>query len=311
MKYLFVLLLIIPLEVRAGPVWPTRSFLVQPTWDGHADTTSLFGHGGYWAQVQRGFGSDSARWAWDITMGAIFEFARWNGDKSLFGFSGMELTADLNDAIDFRPRGAFWHEGLVYAAKESSDFEWQVGTIYTCRHDIDNGDPGQYSDVFGERTLIYGSLSGKAIWTSDRLLGLAVPTVAWLHGDLYYLGEDYRLPRSDEHLGTDFQAIEWSFGEAFQSKLANWNASSLYLMVFTDFTAFGRDTNFFGRFSHIAKVTFDGHAELGFEFHGVAGRMQVYAGWEHWEDDGAVPIPRNAQFLLAGIRITGTDLIRF
>ena len=244
-------------------------------------------------------------------MGAIIEFARWNGTHSLFGFTGMELTADLNDAIDFRPRGAFWHEGLVYAVHQSPSFDWQLGLVYTCRHDIDNGDPGQYSNVGGERTLIYGSLSGKAIWKTPSLFGLQIPTTAWLHGDAYLVGEDYRLPRTDAFIGSDFQEIAWSAGPAFELKLARWSNSSIYLEFNGDFTAFGNDTGFFSRFRSISTLAFDGHAEVGYEFHGPASRMQLYAGWEQWQDDGATPIPRNAQFSLLGIRMTGVDLVSY
>ena len=310
MKYLLALIFsLFPIVTFAGPVWPTRGFLMQPKWTGKVDTNSVFDHGGYWANVARGFNSDSDRWAWDISMGAIFEFARWGDDKALVAFTGMELTADLNDAIAFRPRGAFWHEGIFFAEQSSNTFEWQAGTIYTCRHDIDNGDPGQYSDVFGERTLIYCSLSGKAIWNTDKLLGLNSPTTAWLHGDFYLIGEDYRLPRYEQGVGTDFQAIQWSVGPAFQSKFAQWERSSLYLEANANYTAFGKDT--LNRFKAIKQITVDAHTELGYEIHGRAARIQFYLGWDQWQDDGAVPIPRNAQYVSIGVRTTGTDLVSF
>ena len=85
-------------RATAGPIFPSRGFLLSPKWDTSAtdrmigDTTSVFDHAGYWAQVQRGIGSDSDRWGWSVTMGAIFEIARWDGNKSLSGFTGMELS---------------------------------------------------------------------------------------------------------------------------------------------------------------------------------------------------------------------------
>lgn len=244
-------------------------------------------------------------------MGAIWEFARWSGDKSLLGFTGMELLANTHNDIDFKPRGAMWEEGLLYAVIENSNFDWQIGTIYRCRHDLDNIDPNGYSDIDQQRTLIYCSLSGKAIWTSERLLGVDIATTAWLHGDAYLVREDYRIPASDDGIGTNFQNIAWSLGPAFQSKLVQCQASSIYLMMNLNFTAFGSDSGFISRFGAISKLTFDGHAELGYEFHGRQGRMQFYAGWEHWEDDGQTPLPRNAQYVMLGIRTTGTDLVSF
>jgi hypothetical protein len=305
------LFLIVSRSAIAGPIFPTRGFLLDPKWTGKTDTTSIFDHAGYWAEVQRGFGSDSDRWAWSVSMGAIWEFARWGGDKSLFGFTGMELIANNHNDIDFKPRGAMWEEGLVYAVHENSQFDWQVGTIYRCRHDIDNIDPNGYSDINQQRTLIYCSLSGKAIFRSDKLFGLDCPTTSWLHADAYLVREDYRIPTSDDYSGTDFQDLAWSLGPAFQSKLVQWDRSSLYLMINENFTAFGRDSGFVSRFSSIAKLTADSHAELGYELHGRAGRMQFYAGWEEWQDDGQTPIPRNAKYVTLGVRTTGVDLVSF
>src|SRR5205809_1076709 len=84
-----LILAVLPSLALAGPIFPTRGFLVHPQWYGKTDTTAIFDHAGYWAQVQRGFGSDSDRWGWSVSMGAIWDFALWGGDKSLFALAGM------------------------------------------------------------------------------------------------------------------------------------------------------------------------------------------------------------------------------
>src|ERR1044071_7564096 len=129
---LALLVLYVPFAA-AGPVFPTRGFLISPRWTGKVDTTSVFDHASYWAEVQRGLGSDSDRWGWSISMGAIWEFARWGGNKSLLAFTGMELTADTHNDISFNPRGAYWEEGLMYAVQEPRGFDWSVGSVYRCR----------------------------------------------------------------------------------------------------------------------------------------------------------------------------------
>ncbi len=311
-KFLFILLFTCWSSVSfAGPIFPTRGFLLHPKWFGKADTTSIFDHDGYWAQVQRGFGSDSDRWGWSITTGAAFEFARYGGDKSLFGFAGMELIADTHNDITFNPHGAMWEEGLVYAVHESDRFDWQLGTIYRCRHDIDNGDPGQYSDVFGGRTLIYCSLSAKAIWNSPTLLGMHVPTRAWLHSDAYLIREDYRLPFSDSGIGTEFNHLAWSFGESICSKIAEWERSSVYLMVNSNFSAFSPNSGFLNRFGSVSKLVTDYHGELGYSYEGRASRIQFYLGSERWQDDGQTPIPRSTEYFLLGVRVSANEMITF
>ncbi|HEY3876701.1 MAG TPA: hypothetical protein VGM92_14595, partial [Candidatus Kapabacteria bacterium] len=127
----------------------------------------------------------------------------------------------------------------------------------------------------------------------------------------YLVREDYRIPGLDNNIGTNFQDLAWSLGPAFQSKLIVWQHSSLYAMANVDFTAFGRDSGFISRFGSISKLAVDSHAELGYELHGNAGRIQFYVGWESWQDDGQTPIPRNANSVLLGVRTTGTELIDF
>ncbi|MDP4200074.1 MAG: hypothetical protein Q8922_06345 [Bacteroidota bacterium] len=295
----------------AGPIFPTRGFLLQPKWYQKTDTTSMFDHGGYWASLQRGLGSDSDRWGWDISMGAAWEFARWSGNKSLFGFAGTELTANTHNDISFKPRGVDWEEGLAYAVKESDRFGWQLGTIYRCRHDLDNIDPRGYTGIGGQRTLIYCSLSGKTIFTAERILGLHIPTTSWLHADAYLIREDYRIPDSDAAYPPEYNHLAWSFGEAFSSKLAAWERSSVYLSMNINSSAFSNNTGFLDRFASVQKITVDSRAELGYAFEGRMGRIQFYGGYESWEDDGQVPIPRNASYATLGIRVTGSDMVTY
>jgi hypothetical protein len=311
-KRLAVLLLtLLPLAAHAGPIFPTRGFLVHPKWYGVTDTTAVFDHGGYWAQLQRGFGSDSDRWGWSISMGATWEFARYGGNKSLFALTGMELIADTHNDITFNPHGAMWEEGLVYAVHETERFDWQLGAMYRCRHDIDNGDPGQYSDVFGGRTLIYCSLSGKAVWNAPLQVVGDSSLLFHLRSDIYLIREDYRIPAKYEGLQPDFSKITWSLGVGANWHLKRWTNSSLYYMPFINISSFSDKSGFFNRFTSIAKFVEDTHLELGYEFHGRAGRIQFYAGFERWEDDGQTPIPRNSQAVILGIRTTGTDLVTF
>jgi hypothetical protein len=305
------LLLILASTASAGPIFPTRGFLLHPKWYARTDTTSVFDHAGYFAEVQRGFGSDSDRWGWSVTMGAAFEFARWGGDKSLFGFAGSELIANTHNDIFFKPKAVMWEEGVVYAVHESETFDWQLGTIYRCRHDLDNIDPRGYSGIGEQRTLIYCSLSGKAIWTSEKLLGLHIPTQAWLHGDAYLIREDYRLPESDNGVGTSYDHLAWSIGESFTTKFAEWDRSAVYLMFNLDLSAFSPNTGFLNRFGAVSHLTDDDHTEIGYAFTGRMGRIQFYAGFEHWQDDGQTPIPRDASYAMLGVRVTGADMVTF
>lgn len=311
----FVLCLLLVQNALAGPVFPTRGFLISPRWTGKVDTTSVFDHAGYWAGVQRGFGSDSDRWGWSISMGAVWEFARWGGNKSLIALTGMELTANTHNDISFKPRGAYWEEGLMYAVHENDKLDWQIGSIYRCRHDLDNIDPRGYSGINGQRTLIYCSLSGKLVynWTQQKeKFGKFTiwPDVSAAHADMYLVREDYRIPDTIT-TQPNYQHLAWSAGENFLWHIKYWQNGSIYAALNVNISSFGNEIGFFSRFASIAKITSDSRAELGYTYEGRAGRIQFYGGYESWEDDGQVPIPRNAHYAMLGVRVTSSDLVTY
>jgi hypothetical protein len=299
------LLAAISQPLLAGPIFPSRGFLMHPRWDG-PDSTIIFGHSGFYSGITRGLGSDSDRWGWTIQIGAILEFARWDGNKSLFAFSSNEIIADTHSDIDFNPRGAIWEEGLQYSVHESSRLDWDAGMIYRCRHDIDNADPEQYNGIGAQRTLIYCSAMGRLLWRLDST-SVALPITAWLRSDVYAIEEDYRLPYSDGHVGTSFDKLAWSLQPGILAKLITWNASSIYLFGHATLSAFGSDTGFMQRWKSIDRLTLDAHVEAGYEFHGLASRLQLFAGFEQWQDDGQTPIPRDSRQVLIGFRLVGTE----
>jgi hypothetical protein len=198
----------------------------------------------------------------------------------------------------------------MYAVRESSLFDWDVGTVYRCRHDIDNADPEQYNGGFTQRTLIYCSAMGRGLWRLDSS-ALQLPATVWARSDIYLIEEDYRLPYADKHVGTSFDKLAWSLQPGFQAKLVTWSSSSLYAFGSATFSAFGKDTGFVARWKSIERLAIDTHLEAGYEFHGNAGRPQVFAGFESWQDDGQTPIPRDSRQIILGFRVTGTDLAAY
>jgi hypothetical protein len=312
-----LILVTIASSAIAGPVFPTRGFLISPRWTGKVDTTPVFDHASYFAELQRGIGSDSDRWGWSISMGAIWEFARWGGNKSLIAFSGMELTADTHNDISFNPRGAFWEEGLLYCVQGENGIDWSVGSIYRCRHDIDNADPAQYSGFNQGRTLIYCSLKGIVnAWTKESKYfqnypsKWMLPDLASFRGDFYLIREDYRIPAIDTEQ-PNYSYLIGTLGAQLKWNLKQWEKSALYFSYGLNFSYFSNNRGFWSRFSYLAEITKDSRGELGYTYEGRAGRIQIYGGYESWEDDGQVPTPRNASYATLGVRVTGSDLVTY
>ncbi len=294
----------------AGPIFPTRGILLAPKWYEKTDTNSTLDHAGFWATIARGIGSDEDRFGWSVTTGAVIEFARWSGTSSLFAFGGMELVSDTRNDISFNPRGAFWEEGVMFA-RTTPKFDWELGLVYRCRHDVDNGDTRETIGALEQRTLIYGSLSSKIISGPTDILNLHTHTTGWLRGDAYLFREDDRLPiNSQGSSTTDFNKLAWTIGGGAKTHLLNLGDNFLYAEAEVNFSAFGKSAGFISRYTEIGTIATDLYGEVGYETSGRVGRLQLFINGTSFTDDGSTPVARNSQFIGLGIHLTAVDFSR-
>jgi hypothetical protein len=296
----------------AGPISPSRGILIRPNWEtGTSDTTETLGEIGTWGSVYHGFKSANDEFGWSIDIGALIEFARWGESSSLIAVTDMELSAKTNNDIYFSPRGGFWEEGILYNWR-AENLDWQFGYLHRCRHDLDNGDSIARSGAPLERTLIYGSFTGKAISKPFNLFHATDPkewkTIVWLTGDLYVFREDYRQTSGPTSLQPNFHDILFSIGANAAINLFRIGPGVAYIRGGANFSAFGIDGSLPHSFTHIESTTLDGRIEIGYQSEGRAARLQLFTGWENFNDDGSTPIPENSHFTLLGVRLSGTAL---
>lgn len=291
---------------QAGPIFLTRGVLQHPRYPVTQDSTQFLPHLGLWGGIQRGFESEGGRFAWMLSTGAVLEFVRWTNGGSLIGISGMELTADPHNEISFNPTGIVWEEYLLYAQRGST-LDWQAGFVQRCRHDIDNLDIKVSTGEAQQRTLIYSSLHGKLI-THPFDIGASGELQTWLRGDVYVIRQDYRLPHSTDTASPNFEDLAYSIGWSFHTDLMKFGFGNLYLKGDLTATGFGRGDGFSKRYLELDRTTLDLRFEAGLSLRGAAGDLLIYAGYEHFDDDGTQPVPRSNSLAFVGFRVRDINL---
>lgn len=293
----------------AGPIFPSRNVIILPKWQPEADpdSTALFAANSFWSTVEHGMNSVQDQFGWTIQFGGTVEFVRWGEHASLFAINNMELTADTHNDIHFNPRGAFWEEGVMFA-RHTKSLDYELGFIHRCRHDVDNADSAAVFGVGEERTLIYNSLAQRVILGTYNVVDSSVALRPWFKAEEYLVREDYRIPKADSNLGTSFRTLAASLGAGVVIDLYHNASSMIYTRAEILASFFGTTSDFFRRFTTIKTITLDDHVEIGYAFSGKATKLQLFVGWQRFDDDASTPIPKNNEFLSVGFRVTGLDM---
>src|SRR5918992_656001 len=93
----------------------------------------------YFADAQRSTGSAGDDRAWGIRLGATAELWRVSRRTSILISAADEVAANGQKDGGFNPRGISWELGLAVVHRFGA-FDWQLGFVHVCRHEIDNTD---------------------------------------------------------------------------------------------------------------------------------------------------------------------------
>ncbi|MBK9247947.1 MAG: hypothetical protein IPM69_07520 [Ignavibacteria bacterium] len=88
--------------------------LAHPRCDTYDSTDVLFPMTKFYGQLQRGIGSYNNEMFWNIKLGGLFQFYRFENSSINF-LSLHELNATPYNDITFDPAGARWEESLNYS----------------------------------------------------------------------------------------------------------------------------------------------------------------------------------------------------
>jgi len=278
----------------AGPIVPSRSFILAPKMREKTDTTKgvkFLRQNGLWGNLARGFKSTDDRFAWSVSFGGIIGFTEWE-NSSIYLQGDAEVLADTYNDISFNPRSIFWTEGIMYGMRLGQKSDLHVGYIHRCKHDIDNLGNNTLA-ANEERTLIYGSLQGKFVIPDLNLglgdLNLNTATSAIFH--MYVYKQDYRIPSERTEYPPSVDNLNMSLELTGKFDM---------LEIFDVLNPYIRLQYKFASYNWFDIITVDSRFEIGFELKGETTTMDVFYGFEYLMDDDmnrALPVHSNYWFL--------------
>lgn len=292
----------------AGPIVPSRSFILAPKMRDLKDTTKgvkYLRQNGLWGNLARGFQSTDDRFAWSVSFGGIIGFAEWE-NSSLYLQGDAEVLADTYNDISFNPRSIFWTEGIMYGMRLSEVSDLHVGYIHRCKHDIDNLGNNQVA-ANEERTLIYGSLQGKyvlknfEVFSYDPKTNLAIdPKFVNMYAalDYYLVKQDYRYPTEYSDSGNSVEDLTFSLDVGVK----------FHITTIWDALAYLRGSVKLSGYNFFDNITTDIRSELGVELKGEAMLMDIFWGVEGLKDDMNRVPPVETIYMYVGFRFIPNNI---
>jgi hypothetical protein len=262
----------------------------------------------YFADVQRSSGSAGDDRAWGIRLAGTAELWRVRRTTSVLVSAADEVAANSLKDGGFNPRGISWELGVSVVHRFAA-FDWQLGFVHICRHEIDNTDhpripatPPDYAPT--ERTM---SANGPrtALIMRSREVGSVFGRRLTVRGIL--AGESYA------HKWDGRSAPDTTPSMAYNSWIHALGAASGALRIEADV---GRRNAVFVRASGISvlfrstpanpvisRVRKNHRLEAGLRVPGAGAAFEVYVATESLFDDVMTPAPRASRMTGIGLRL--------
>lgn len=262
----------------------------------------------YFADAQRSFGSAGDDRAWGIRLAGTAEVWRVGRGMSLLLSAADEVAANALKDGGFNPRGISWELGFALV-RRFAPFDWQVGFVHVCRHEIDNTDhpripttPPGYLPT--ERTMSANGPRTALIFQPIPLGSFAGRRVQ-LRGAI--AGESYH-HKWDGRTAPD-TTPSMAFDSWMQARGAASGAIRLEMELWRRSTVFVRGSGI-GVFFRAA----DGHPvtsairgnyrfEAGWRMPGTGAALELYVASERLFDDVMMPTPRPSRMTGVGFRL--------
>ncbi|MFN8360061.1 MAG: hypothetical protein U0264_09125 [Candidatus Kapaibacterium sp.] len=266
-------------------------FNAQP----YDSTDVLFPIAKFYGQLQRGIGSYNNEMFWNIKLGGLFQFYRFENSSINF-LSLHELNATPYNDITFDPSAARWEETLNYSY-QLHRAQYTVGYTHRCKHDIDNFDPVDTSsgiDVsqLQKRVVI---LSGPYLEFQNVV---PVTSSSELHVlarvDYTPISSDYRYPRTSNALNWDDIDGEISLATRYTYTLSNTVGLHTKLWLNTAFfRSIGARSNY--------------RVEVAATLHGKSNGAAFFIAHEYMVDDLSGAIPHASEVVYVGFRLVSVN----
>lgn len=267
-NFLFILLLAFAFDNSFSQRLIDRNLIINPLFsDSLSIELNSFGEFGMY-RIQR---DDSHSWLQKL--GIVIDFYK-TSDFSFSGISSIEFVSDPHNDIRFNPRAIFWDEGFFITKKINKNF-LHFGYYHRCKHDVDN--------LFTkyERTLIYGSVTGKFIL--PELLSNEYENLLQIRTDIYTIKYDHKYPKIKSELSYD--KLVSSVGINFKNILPMTQNINLILNSNALISFYSDNKDFVEQFVNIKSTQFNYGFNVGFGI-GKDNLVKVLLNYEFISDSG-------------------------
>ena len=263
----------------------------------------------YFADIQRSSGSAGDDRAWGIRLAATAEFWRVGRATSILVSAADEVAANGHKDGGFNPRGISWELGLAVVHRFAA-FDWQLGFLHICRHEIDNTDHPRIQEtppdyVPTERTMSANGPRLSFILRPAELASIAGRRVT-VRGVV--AGESYHHKWDGRTAGDTTASM--AFDSWMQARGAASGAVRIEAEVWRRSTIFVRGSGI-GIFFRSAPglpvsspVRGNHRIEAGWRAPGSGAAVELYLAREHLFDDIMMPDPRPSRMTGIGLRLS-------
>ena len=261
----------------------------------------------YFADIQRSSGSAGDDRAWGIRLAATAELWRVGRGMSVLLSAADEVAANALKDGGFNPRGISWELGLGFV-RRFAPFDWQVGFVHVCRHEIDNTDHPRIQTTPPDYVATERTMSANGPRTSFIMHPIALGSLAGRRVQLRgaVAGESY-FHKWDGRSAPD-TTPSMAFNSWMQAQGAASGALRLEIELWRRSTIFVRGSaiGVFFRAADGHPVTSTVHGnnrlEAGWRVPGSGAAVELYVATERLFDDVMMPDPRPSRMTGIGLR---------
>jgi hypothetical protein len=259
----------------------------------------------YFADIQRSAGSAGDDRAWGIRLAGTAELWRVRRGTSILISAADEVAANSLKDGGFNPRGISWELGLAVVRRFAA-FDWQLGFVHICRHEVDNTDhpqipttPPGYEPT--ERTM---SANGPrtALIMHPLALGRRITIRGIVAGESYAHKWDGRVaPDTTPSMAyNSWIHARGAASGALRVEATAWRRSAVFLRMSGIGVLFrATPVN-----PVISKIRSNHRVEAGWRMPGSGAALEVYMATERVFDDVMMPDPRPSRMTGIGLRLT-------
>ncbi len=263
----------------------------------------------YFADIQRSSGSAGDDRAWGIRLAGTAELWRVGRGMSVLVSAADEVAANSLKDGGFNPRGISWELGLAFVRRFAA-FDWQIGFVHVCRHEVDNTDhpripvtPPDY--VPTERTMSANGPRTALILRPISLGSIGGHRVHFrgaIAGESYHHKWDGRTaPDTTPSMASDsWMQAQGAASAAVRFEVDAWRGSTIFMRA-SGIGIFFRSAD---GYPVTSGARTNHRVEAGWRMPGTGAALEVYLATERLFDDVMMPDPRPSRMTGIGLRLS-------